>query len=287
MTARIPSDTPEPGPERKGPWSNLPDRAIWPLRLLIGSALALGVGLAVLDPGLRPWLFGAFLFALALFAYTLWDETRGRAARLHELERLWISAGATRREALPRTARPTGLEKGDLHLDEAGQPLIVRLSLRGERPTVAVLTPLSESTTAFSIGSRQLPPPTFDGYEPAARGPAIEPLPGVGSLLGDSLDVRGNDPVRLTRLLDEELVAALTHAASHHADTFRGLTFDGRFLAVHWLGEEPASDPALTLARSAPLWRPFVPRLPPIAPPSPPTGGLSGGGGLIPPHLLN
>jgi len=234
------------------------------MRIFLGSALALGLGLGFLDASARPWLFGAFIGSLALVGYTLWDETRGRAARVASLRKRWLEFGAIERDSLPTSPRPTGLDRGDLHLMQDGQPIVVRISLLKDVPTVAVLTPLPETTTAFRIASRHHPRPSFDGIEPALRGAALEALPGVGATLGSAFHVEGNDPTRLLRLLDEALADALAHADLHHRDTFRGLTFDGRFLAVHWLGDDLASDPMGALAMAAPFWRPFIPRLPAI-----------------------
>lgn len=254
---------------RQGLLSNLPTNARWPLRLFLGASLALGLGLGLLDAGARPWLIGAFLGTGLLLGYTIWDETRGRAHRLNELRKRWLDFGAGDGGSLEdgiSTRRPTGLTRADLHLMEDGQPLIARLGLHGRdaTPTVAILTPLPETTTAFLIASKHLPRPGFDGLEPVSRGPTLEPLPGVGALLEQTFHVMGNDPTRITRLLDEDLRHALAETDTLHRSVFRGLTFDGRFLAVHLLGEDLASDPAKALALSRPLWRPFVPRLPPL-----------------------
>lgn len=249
-----------------GLFPNLPANARWPMRFFLGATLALGVGLAVLDHGARPWLFGGFLATGALFGYTLWDETRGRAARLNALRRRWLDAGALEGDGMYVGARPTGLRRDDLHFMEDGQPLVVRLSLVGRdaTPAVAVLTPLPETTTAFMITAKHLPRPTFDGLEAAGRGPSLEVLPGVATLMGSVFDVTGNDPTRITRLLDDDLRHALREADVLHRDHFRGLTFDGRFLAAHFVGEEVAEAPARVFDMARPLWRPFIPRLPPL-----------------------
>ena len=120
---------------RQGLLSNLPANARWPLRLFLGSALALGLGLGLLDAGARPWLFGAFLGTGLLLGYTIWDETRGRAHRLAELRKRWLDFGAGDGGSLEdgmSTRRPTGLTRADLHLMEDGQPLIGRLGDREE-----------------------------------------------------------------------------------------------------------------------------------------------------------
>lgn len=227
----------------------------WPIRLFVGVALAAGVGFALLGPELRPYLTGALLAAGGYVAWSAWDALRGRAAALERLLDRW-------------RAEPGVLDDdGDLHFSEDGQPLIARLGeLRhaagGSGAAVAILTPLRETTAAFRIANRALPTPAFDGRDPAIGGPSLAPLPGVQLLLHDALAVEGNEPAQLQRWLDDALVQALVAAARDHADTFRGLTFDGRFLAVHWVGEL-AGDPGMVRALSAPLWRPFVPRLPP------------------------
>lgn len=223
----------------------------WPLRLFGAAALLLGLGLAVFGPEARPWLVGTFVAAGAWVAFSAWDETRGRAAALHRLRERWL-------------ADPSVLAHGeDLHFMEDGQPLFARLAMGRRGPGVTILTPLRETTAAFSIASPTLPAPGFDGLEPPVGGPPLTPLSGLQSLIGGVARVSGNDPVTLERWLDEALVSALRRALAEHPESFRGLTFDGRFLAVHWVGA-PALDPSAARALSAPLWRPFVPRLPPV-----------------------
>jgi hypothetical protein len=221
----------------------------WPIGLFGAAALLLGVGLAVFGPEARPWFVGTFIAAGAWVAFSVWDETRGRAAALHRVRERWL-------------ADPTVLAHGDdLHFLEDGQPLFARLAMGSRGPSVTILTPLRETTAAFAIASPHLPAPGFDGLEPPVGGPPLTPLSGLQSLLGGLGKVSGNDPGTLERWMDATLVAALTNALRDHRESFRGLTFDGRFLGVHWVGS-PALDPSAARALSAPLWRPFVPRLP-------------------------
>jgi hypothetical protein len=222
----------------------------WPFRIFLGAALAAALGLAFLSPGARPWLLGGVLVAGGLLAWTLWDETRGRAAAMRRVRERWL-------------ASPDVVDNGgDLHFMEDGQPLIARLSASARGLSTTVLTPLRETTAAFRIASPSLPTPSFDGEDPPVGGPPLSPLPGLQLMLHDALIVEGNEPAQLERWLDAALVTALLGAAREHPASFRGLTFDGRFLAVHWLGEV-VNDPMTVRALSAPLWRPFVPRLPP------------------------
>lgn len=222
----------------------------WPFRLFVGIVIATALGIAFLGPGARPWLLVALAAAGAFLAWSVYDETRGRAAAVGRLRERWL-------------AEPDIIDNGkDLHFSEDGQPLIARLASSSSGHTVAILTPLRESTAAFRIASPELPRPSFDGEDPAIGGPPLTPLPGLQSMLDDVLKVEGNEPAQLERWLDHALRSALLSAARDHAASFRGLTFDGRFLAVHWVGDI-AADPMAARALSAPLWRPFVPRLPP------------------------
>jgi len=225
----------------------------WPLRIFVGVAIASALGLAFLGAGARPWLFMGLAAAGAFLVWSVWDETRGRAATIGRLRARWL-------------ALPDVIDNGaDLHFSEDGQPLIARLATGASGHTVTILTPLRETTAAFRIASQALPRPGFDGADPPIGGPPLSPLPGLQSMLHDELRIEGNEPAQLERWLDQTLVSALLSAARDHADSFRGLTFDGRFLAVHWVGEL-AADPLTVRALSAPLWRPFVPRLPPPRP---------------------
>lgn len=222
----------------------------WPFRIFVGLAIATAVGLAFLGPGARPWLLLALAAGGAFLAWSVWDQMRGRAAVVGRLRERWL-------------AESDVVDNGhDLHFSEDGQPLIARLATSAGGHTVAILTPLRETTAAFRIASPELPEPSFDGHDPAVGGPPLTPLPGLQSMLHGALRVEGNEPAQLERWLDQALVSALLSAARNHADSFRGLTFDGRFLAVHWVGPV-AADPNAVRALSAPLWRPFVPRLPP------------------------
>lgn len=235
----------EPGPSGK---------LRWPLRILIAATLVVGLGW---------WLFPAAKTALlvgyaaaagwALFAY--WDKTRGASFALDADRRRWMEVlGA--------------VDDGpDLHVMEDKQPLIVRLARRGSRTAVAVLTPLPETTAAFRLWPHDMPKPGFDGNEPPVGGPLLTPLHALEASLGGAFAVEGNEPARIARWLDEELLKVLLVAQALHPGSLRGLTFDGRFLAVHWL--EPADgarlDPAQTMAAASPVWRAFVPRLPTTA----------------------
>ncbi len=222
----------------------------WPFRIFVGVALATALGLAFLGPGARPWLLLGLAAGGGFLAWSVWDATRGRAAVVGRLRERWV-------------ALPDVVDNGhDLHFSEDGQPLIARLATGDSGHTVAILTPLRETTAAFRIASPTLARPSFDGQDPPIGGPPLTPLPGLQSMLHDVLRIEGNEPAQLERWLDQALVSALLSAARDHADSFRGLTFDGRFLAVHWVGDL-AADPTAVRALSAPLWRPFVPRLPP------------------------
>jgi len=231
-------------------------RVRWPLRVAVAAALVLGLGVW-LFPGAKTAFIVIFLAALAWAGFTLWDATRGASFALERERKRWLEAlGA--------------VDHGhDLHLMEERQPLVVRLDRRARAMTSAVLTPLPETTAAFRIWPRAAPKPGFDGVEPPVGGPLLTPLPGLEATLGGAFSIEGNEPAHLARWLDGELVQGLHVTLALHADTFRGLTFDGRFLAVHWLdvaGQGAGAvgrDPIATLAASSALWRPFVPRLPP------------------------
>ncbi len=223
----------------------------WPFRIFLGAALATVLGLAFLDPDARSWLLMGLAASGAYLAWSVWDETKGRAALTQRVRQRWVQQADV-------------VDNGaDLHFSEDGQPLIARFATGPLGPTVTVLTPLRETTAAFRIHAPKLPRPSFDGIEPAVGGPQLTPLPGLKLMLHDAFEVDGNEPAQLERWLDQALVKALLSAATHQADSFRGLTFDGRFLGVHWVGDAVA-DPIAIRALSAPLWRPFVPRLPPV-----------------------
>lgn len=252
-----PRDPPPPdAPPPDGPPPPAWRRSLrWPLRLFVATLVALVIGV---------WLFPAgktaFIVALAAaagwLAWTFWDATRGAGAALD----------ARRASFAAALEAEGGVMNGeDLHVMEDGQPLIVRVGQRDGRPTATVLTPLSESTTAFRFWPHAMPRPSFDGGDPPVGGPLLTRLHALETVLGGGFEVEGNEPTHIMRWIDEALLAALLDAAHSQPAAFRGLTFDGRFLAVHWIGG-PASDVHRALALSSRLWRPFVPRLPALPP---------------------
>ena len=231
------------------------DALRWPLRTFGAAVVVVGLG-SYLFPDAKSVLLAAGALVLAWVGWVWWDATRGAGAAIDELRGRWLDALA------PYEAVASG---DDVHVMEAGQPLIVRVGRRDGHPGVSVLTPLSETTTAFRIWPHAMPKPSFDGADPPVGGPLLTPLPAMEPVFGGAFAVEGNEPTRMMRYLDQDILSALLWAERLHPGTFRGLTFDGRFVAVHWLGEL-ARDPLATLTASGTLWRPFVPRLPSAAP---------------------
>lgn len=225
----------------------------WPFRIFVAACALLAIGLIWLGPDARVPLLVLVGCSGAFLGWSMYDQSRGLGAALAQRRAVW-------------EARTGAVADGeDLHLMSDGQPLIVRVGRLGQAMTATVLTPLSETTTAFRFWPKGARRPSFDGHDPAVGGPRLSLLPALGTFFGGVIEVEGNEPVRIRRWLDGELLTALEAAARDHAPTFRGLTFDGRFLAVHWIG--PLTDvPEDVLALSTPLWRPFVPRLPPASP---------------------
>ncbi|MFO0750412.1 MAG: hypothetical protein U1F43_32790 [Myxococcota bacterium] len=225
----------------------------WPLRAFAVAVIVLALGVWLFPAAKTALLIGVALSG-AWLAWTWWDATRGEGAAVDAVRARFAAALA-----------PAGaVENGpDLHLFEVSQPLLLRVGRRGRATATTLLTPLRESTTAFRIWPRAMPRPSFDGSEPPVGGPMLTHLPALETVLGGGFSVEGNEPTHIMRYLDEALLSALLDAERSYPAAFRGLTFDGRFLAVHWLGGV-AGDPQRVVRASSLVWRPFVPRLPPV-----------------------
>lgn len=234
---------------------SVPESMRWPLRFFVVAIVVLGLGVW-LFPGAKTALLVVLAVAGGWLGWSWWDATRGQSAAVGTLRARFLDV------LEPQGAVMNG---DDLHIAEDAQPLVVRVGRRGAATTATVLTPLSESTTAFRIWPRAMPRPSFDGNDPPVGGPLLTHLPALERVLGGSFQVEGNEPTHIVRYLDADLLSSLLEAERSHPAGFRGLTFDGRFLAVHWLGAV-AGDPLRTLSASSPLWRAFVPRLPRVPP---------------------
>jgi hypothetical protein len=237
------------------------------MRFAMGLLLAAGLAAALnMSELLTPLaLLGAA--AVAWFAWVVWDESRGRTHRIAEARERFAGLG--------------GVADGDDALKvpwDARGDMGLRFAVdRQGTATVAALWPVPTSTVSFRLWPSFATRPGFDGQEPAVGGPRLERLPGVEAILGElfahdgvsglpTLHCESNAPERLVSALNPAVRAALADVLRNHGQGFRGISFDGNVLAVHWTGTA-LEDPPTTLASTRQLlaaWLPAEP-LPPHA----------------------
>lgn len=233
------------------------------LRVALGLAIAAalstvsGLDALTLPLGLLAGAAGLWL------GWVIWDESRGRTHRTDRVMAAW-------------QASTQGIRDGDalaLQL-EGGRPLTIRAAVtRHGLTAVALLTPLQTATFSIRAWPTPLPRPGFDGQEPSVGGPRTDPLPGVETIVGavrtelghpadaTPLRVEGNAPERALQLLTPRVLDALHDIERLHTGDFRGITFDGNLLGVHWLGRT-AEDPLTAFHASLIVLEALLPRAP-------------------------
>jgi hypothetical protein len=240
------------------------------LALRVAIALAVAAGLSTVS-GL-----GALTLPLGLLAgaaglwlvWVIWDESRGRSHLTDRALNAWqADVGGVR-------------DEDALALQIAGgRPLSVRAAVtRHGLTAVALLTPLQMTTFSFRAWPAPAPRPGFDGAEPSVGGPRTDPLPGVETIVGTvrrelghpanatPLRVEGNSPERALQILTPRVLDALHDAERLHGGDFRGITFDGNLLGVHWLGGT-AEDPLTALHATLHILEAFLPKTETPVPP--------------------
>lgn len=227
-------------------------RLQWPRRLLILAASFALVGYFALPRGLHIYLYALLGLASIGYLYARWDETRGQAASQEALRtHLKSELGALR-------------EGEVLHLRHEGRPILIKTSVLNRELQVAVLTPMPESSLAFRLYREHTPRPPLDGGAMALGAADLEPLPGLSATLPQGMALEGNAPAQIARLFDNELRDALARTTFEHRDSFRGLSFDGRFLGAHWTLPLASRSQAM-LEASWDLFVPFIPQATPRA----------------------
>lgn len=235
------------------------------LRIAMAFILAAGLGSALGLSELTTPLVLLAVASVAWLGWVVWDEGRGRSHKI----RTSLDAFAA------EIGGQTNTETLHLQLFE-NQPLTLRFAVRRDgNATMAALTPTPSSTVSFRIWPDGTTRPGFDGQEPNVGGPRLETLPGLETILTDlfksdehpappRFHMEGNAPDRLMAVLSPDFRAALANALAIHGQGFRGVSFDGNLLAVHWVGAA-LTDPATTLATTRMLLMSLLPGQP--APP--------------------
>jgi hypothetical protein len=223
-------------------------RVAWPLRIGVGVALAAAGGIPLFGPRWTPWLVGLLALALGWAGWHLWWATRGPGAVLVGLERRWLGLHG---------ARPIG--GCAVHVHDGTQPLRIQLARQARTLVAHVATPLPASTLAFRLW------PVDAGEAPEFTGSATRELTydlarahEVEALFSMLFHAEANEPRLLHRIMTSEVLAPLLLVRKESPPgAFRGITWDGRELAIHWTGPL-VTDPERALQLSRPIWRSFV-----------------------------
>jgi len=216
----------------------------WRLRLGVALSLAALVGAAVLD--LRPWWVGLLLASGLWILYGWWYDSRGPGAVFTRLMARWLE--------LPGAHAHGPLE---LRVHDGMQPIAIHLGREGRGFGVTVATPVPDSTLAFRLWPRDVEAPAFRGTA-TRTGPAdLDRAHAVEALFVQLFRAETNDTEALRQLMSERTMAPILVAWKEARAGFAGVTFDGRFLGLHWRGDL-IGDPARAMQLSRPIWRALV-----------------------------
>ncbi|TNF23903.1 MAG: hypothetical protein EP329_26305 [Deltaproteobacteria bacterium] len=222
-------------------------RVAWPIRVGVGVALAAAAAIPLFGRHYTLWLVLLAVGALGWSAWHLWWATRGPGAILVGLEQRWLELHGARR--LGRCA---------VVVHDGMQPLQIRLSRERRTLRADVGTPLPASTLTFRLWPADQAAPDFAGSPTRELTYDLERAPEVEALFAGRFGAESNHPAALRRIMTASLMAPLlTVHQSSPPGAFRGLTWDGRELAVHWAGPV-VTDPTRALQLSRPIWRAFV-----------------------------
>lgn len=232
-------------PGRKAPSALA--RVAWPIRAGVGVALAAAAAVPLFGRHYTPWLIILAAGALGWAGWHVWWATRGAGAILVGLEQRWLELHGARQLGRCAVAVHDGM-----------QPLQIRLARERRLLMADVATPLPASTLTFRIWPADQHAPDFAGSPTRELTYDLERAPEVEALFAGHFGAESNSPASLRRIMSASLMAPLlTVQQESPPGAFRGLTWDGRELAVHWAGPL-VTDPTRALQLSRPIWRSFV-----------------------------
>ncbi|PIE65936.1 MAG: hypothetical protein CSA24_01470 [Deltaproteobacteria bacterium] len=233
-------------------------QARWTTRLLIAGTLAGFAGLPILGTRWAPWLIILAVTSLALLLYGWWFGARGPGAVMRGLLARWLELSGARRG-------PGGYE---VRVFDGLQPLRITLSRNGRDLCAQVTTRLSDTTLAFRLWPDGQEPPSFTGSMSRELCDDLRRAPAVEARLANLYRADANQPRALDRAITRDLMAPLLAVRKAATPGYRGVTFDGASLSVHWRGPATA-DPERVMQLSRPIWAAMV-----VEDAAPQSGGL-------------
>jgi|GEM_PF-1462468 len=239
----------------------------WAARIAVALGLAAGLSTVTGLESLTAPLVALTVAAVGWLAWQIWDDGRGPSHRVREMLALW------------RDALGGADDRDSLYLREPdGRGLQARFAVtRAGVASVAIMTAFPVTTFSFRAWPSDVARPGFDGQEPAVGGPRLDPLPGLETIVREimrgpplpmamTLKLEGNAPERTLQLFTPRFLAALSSIDAIPSGSFRGLSFDGNLLAVHWL-DPVALDPLVAMHYTRLTLAALLPPLPSPAPP--------------------
>lgn len=207
-------------------------------RIALVAIAALSAATLVLDPPVTWWAASALAVVVGWSLTVTWYETRGPGAVVLGLVGRWLELPGAERAG--RTS---------VRVYDGTQPLLVRLGRSGGELAAVVETPALESTTALRVWPREASAPLL--------GQPVERIALMEARFAGQLKVEASSAQDAARALDDKAATALAGVRKEAGDAWRGLTYDGRTVAV-FLAGPVVTDPerATQLARA--LWRRFV-----------------------------
>ncbi len=175
-----------------------------------------------------------------------WYRQRGPGAVLSGLIATWLELpGASHR------GQTVSVYDGD-------QPITIRLARRRGLLVAVIHTPIGTSPVAWRVWSRGQPAPPLDpelrphGGPPVSRAAALEAAFG-----GPVVSVETSDVRDAARHLDSQLRQKILGLKLQAHTEWRGVTYDGRVLGIHFCGAT-AADPERATALARSVWKVFT-----------------------------
>lgn len=224
----------------------MPDSSPRPLpwSVRITAAVLAAELLALFVFGVRPsfWLISLLVATAASLVYLLWDHRYGPSAIQADLTARWLG--------LPG-AHPA---PGGVHVHDGMQPLTIWLGTQTSTQSAVVLTPVADSEMACRIWPDGQTPPPFAGSLTRFRtAPALDRAYTIEQKFAGLLQIEVNDEPGMSTLLTAPRVGPILAVRQEAPQMFKGVTWDGEQLGVHWWGPI-VKDPVRMLQLSRAIW---------------------------------